>query len=334
MGTIRRQNKKNNKRQSMDYKSYVEINESSFVNPGVYKPSEHTQKLEPNRKNTKSPKWSQKSKLRKVRNFIIILFIVAILGSAIFGFVYLFNSDIFKIENVVYNGVSHLTEDECSALANINTNENLLNVDEGTIISRLKKDAWIQDASINRKFPNTLEVNITERTITAVVEVPANEKNKSLSLSTSSINENTKVRNWAISSDRVWLMPIPEKNSDVAKQISQQIYEDLNGVLHIVDVLPSVNPEIGYKCTDDSINNATDVVSSMTTDLKNQVKYIRASDTQSSSFILNNGVEVSIGTSDDMRNKERVVLELLDKHQGKISYINVRNAAKPTWRSM
>ena len=125
-------------------------------------------------------------------------------------------------------------------------------------------------------------------------------------------------------------MPIPEKNSDVAKQISQQIYEDLNGVLHIVDVLPSVNPEIGYKCTDDSINNATDVVSSMTTDLKNQVKYIRASDTQSSSFILNNGVEVSIGTSDDMRNKERVVLELLDKHQGKISYINVRNAAKPT----
>ena len=59
----------------MDYKSYVEINESSFVNPGVYKPSEQTQKLEPNKKNTKTPKRTQKSKLRKVRNFIIIFFI-------------------------------------------------------------------------------------------------------------------------------------------------------------------------------------------------------------------------------------------------------------------
>ena len=32
-------------------------------------------------------------------------------------------------------------------------------------------DAWVQDVSVNRVFPDTLEIVVTERTITAVVDV-------------------------------------------------------------------------------------------------------------------------------------------------------------------
>ena len=38
--------------------------------------------------------------------------------------------------------------------------------------SACSKDAWVDDVSVNRVFPNTLELAVTERTITAVVDVP------------------------------------------------------------------------------------------------------------------------------------------------------------------
>lgn len=129
-------------------------------------------------------------------------------------------------------------------------------------------------------------------------------------------------------------MPVPDKNSEAAKNISQQIFTDAEGVMHVVDVSPSVQPEIGAYCTDDPVNNAIDVVAAMTTDLKNQVKYVKASDANSTNLFLNNGVEIAVGTSENLREKERVAQELLSKYEGKISYINVRNANNPTWRSI
>lgn len=125
-------------------------------------------------------------------------------------------------------------------------------------------------------------------------------------------------------------MPVPDKNSEKAKNINPQIYADVEGVMHIVDVSPSVAPQIGSYSTDDTVNCAIDVVASMTTELKSQVKNVKATDASSANLFLNNGVEVSVGTSENMREKERVCLELLKKYEGKISYINVRNPSNPT----
>ena len=132
----------------------------------------------------------------------------------------------------------------------------------------------------------------------------------------------------------MWLMPVPDKNSEAGKKINPKIYEDVEGVMHVVEVSPSVQPDIGAYCTDDPVKNAINVVADMTTDLKNQVKNVKATDANSTNLFLNNGVEIAVGTSEDLREKERVAKELLEKYEGKISYINVRNANNPTWRSI
>ena len=49
---------------------------------------------------------------------------------------------------------------------------------------------------------------------------------------------------------------------------------------------------------------------------------------------LNNGVEIAFGDSSDIRDKERVCLELMREHPGKIAYINVRTVNKPIWRAV
>ena len=265
----------------------------------------------------------KKRKTKRIRTFIIVLVVILVVGF-LGAYAYAYTTDSFKIEKIEINGVQHLTDDEMNQLIDVSDDATLLKVDTDIIKKRLKRDAWIQDVDVVLKFPDTLVINVTERPITAIVEIPTSSESASSSY----------VRNWAISADHIWLMPVPDKNSDVGKSINQQIYEDVEGVMHIVDVSPSVSPEIGSPCTDEAVNNAIDVVASMTTDLKNQVKNVKATDANSTNLILNNGVEIAVGTSENLREKERVCQELLQKYEGKISYINVRNSANPTWRSL
>ncbi|MDO5329433.1 MAG: FtsQ-type POTRA domain-containing protein [Coriobacteriia bacterium] len=281
--------------------------------------------------NTKERK-KKKRKIKALRVFIITL-IILILLSAGAGYFYLCYTDAFPITRVQINGADHLTEDEMLKLANVSDEDTLLKVDTEIIKTRLKLDAWIEDVEIVRAFPNTLVLNVKERTITAIVEVPTSIQNSKTTTQGSTMTTGT-VRNWAISKDHMWLMPVPDKNSEAGKKINQQIYDDVEGVMHIVDVSPSLKPEIGKYCTDESVNCAIDVVASMTTELKDQVKNVKAADPGSTTLELKNGVEVSLGTSEDIRDKERVCLELLQKYDGKISYINVRNPNNPTWRTI
>lgn len=263
----------------------------------------------------------KKKKRNRILRRVIIIFVLLIIATCVGAYSYFYFTDSFKIQDVKINGVNHLTQDEMDQLIDIPDGETLLKVDTDTIIKRLKRDAWIKDVQILPQFPSTLVINITERDIAAVVEVPSTTKDK-------------QVRNWAISADHMWLMPIPDINSEAAKNINQQIYNDLNGVMHIVDVSPSVQPEISTYCTDEPVNCAIDVVRAMTTDLKSQVKNVKATDANSTNLFLNNGVEIAVGNADNIREKERVAQELLTKYDGKISYINVRNPQNPTWRSI
>lgn len=131
---------------------------------------------------------------RKKRNRIIIRVVVilvcCLLIACVGGYAYLYSTDAFKIEHVQVNGVKHLTDDEINQLINIPEDATLLKVDSETIEKRLKRDAWIQDVSIIPSFPDTLTINITERPITAIVEVPISSAEKTY-------------RNWAISADHM-----------------------------------------------------------------------------------------------------------------------------------
>ena len=252
----------------------------------------------------------------KLRIAIIAIVLLLFVG----GGIGLYLSPVFKIENINIEGAEHLTNEEMIALAAVPSDTTLLRVSTSQIQKNCERDAWIESVSVRKDFPNTLTLVVTEREIAAVVEVPSES-----SYST---------RLWAISLDDMWLMPIPDKDSEAGQAISQQIYDDVENVMRIVDVPYSVVAEIGTYCTDSNINNAISIVSNMTTELKDEVTKVSATDSDSTTITLSNGVEVSFGTSDNLREKERIVLELLEEHEGSISYINVRSVNNPTWRSL
>ena len=93
-------------------------------------------------------------------------------------------------------------------------------------------------------------------------------------------------------------------------------------------------PEAGSQCNNPNISNALAIIDGMSTELADQVKSVSAASSDSTALTLNNGVEIAFGDSSDIRDKERVCLELMREHPGKIAYINVRTVNKPIWRAV
>lgn len=249
--------------------------------------------------------------------FLVFIFVVAALAM---GVVYIYSSNLLSIEEVRVSGVNHLTAEEMSQLAAVPAGSTLLRVDVNAIEDRLKANAWVEDVQVNRVFPHTLELAITERGIAAVVEVTSVEEQA--------------VQSWAISKDGIWLMNIPTKASEAAQEISAQIYEDATHVLHITEVPLDIHPEEGAACTDESVLNALAIVSGFTTSLADQVAVVSATDTANTILTLNNGIQIAFGTAENIRDKERVCLKLMEQYSDQISYINVRIVDKPTWRAV
>lgn len=259
----------------------------------------------------------RKSSRRYLMRFIVIIGVVVALLA---GWAALYNSPAFTIDHVQVNGVEHLTNDEVSQLASVPAGSTLLRVDTEAVADRMKQTAWIEDAEVKRVFPSTLEIDVTERTVQAVVEIPT--------------SSGSAVKSWAIADDHMWLMPIPDKGSEAAKTTSSKIYEDAEAVLHIVDVPYGTKAEIGSICADYNVNNALAIVDGMTTELSDQVVKVSAAGAAETTLILESGVEIAFGEAEDIRDKERVILKILEENPDGVAYINVRMVEAPTWRAV
>lgn len=248
---------------------------------------------------------------------IIIFLVVAIIAAGAF---ILTRSDLFPVNRITVSGVHHLTDQETATLAAVPEGTTLINVDAGGIEGRLESNPWILDATIERRFPDTLNLNITEREIVAVVDVV--------------IDDNDNQQTWALASDGTWLMQIPDRNSEEGQQLAPQVYEDVDAALHISSVPYGAVPEAGEHCDDPNISNALAIIDGMSTELADQVRSVSAASSDSTVLTLDNGVEIAFGDSSDIRDKERVCLELMKEHPGTIAYINVRTVNKPIWRAV
>lgn len=259
-------------------------------------------------------------RVKSRRHLVRAIAIVGVLVVLLAGWAALYNSQAFSIANVSVNGVEHLTSDEMSQLADVPTDTTLLRVDTDVIAKRLLQNAWIEDVQINRVFPDTLEISVTERAVAAIVEIPT--------------SSGASVKQWAIAEDHIWLMPIPEADSEAAKTTSAQIYNDAAEKLHIVDVPYGTQAEIGQECTDGNVNNALDIIAGMTTDLADRVVKVSAAGTAETTLVLDTGVEIAFGKAEDIRDKERVILKILEENPDGVAYINVRMVETPTWRAV
>lgn len=272
-----------------------------------------------NQRDERRAKSMQRAIRATRRPLIIIGCIVAAVIIVLVALAVVSRTDTFKIENISFSGADHLTSAEANALVTVPADATLLNVDTKSIENNLLRDSWIESVDIKREFPSTLQIDITERKLAAIVEIPMGSAQT--------------IQNWAIGADGVWIMAIPDKDSELGQQISPKIYEDAESAIHITGVQVGLVPEMGKECSDANVNNALKIITGLTTQLADQIKSVTATDPESTVITLDSNVEIAFGAADNIREKERVCLEIMEM-KPTVVYINVRVVDRPTYKAV
>ncbi|MGN0261753.1 MAG: cell division protein FtsQ/DivIB [Eggerthellaceae bacterium] len=251
-----------------------------------------------------------------VSRVLVGVIIVAMLG---LSGALLAMTPLFPVKDVAVEGANSLTEEEVTQMAAVPEGSTLLRVNTAEIEGRLEDSPFVKTAKVSRELPGTLKVDITEDEIAAIVEITSTETRRT--------------ERWAIDSDGVWIVQIPDEGSEEAANIPTSVYERLGDYRTIVDVPVGPAPVAGTKCTDAPVLNALQIINGLSTELKDQVVTVSATDNHNTTLVLEDGVEISFGDSSDIRTKERICLKLLEENEGWIASINVRVVDRPTWRS-
>ena len=106
-----------------------------------------------------------KRRRRKRRFFRGIIFLIV--SAAVLGFfVYV---PFFTLSEIKLVGAKYLTEEDIMKVGNIYMGEQLFRLETDVVQSRLSKDLRIEEVSVRRHLPHTLEVTIKERIPLATV---------------------------------------------------------------------------------------------------------------------------------------------------------------------
>ena len=191
----------------------------------------------------------------------------------------------------------------------------LLNYDEAAIVANLKRNPWIADVSISRAFPDRLRVTVTERTVRAYVMM------------------NSGSVTWCMGQDGVWVEPIKFEVGEGQSIAEAALAASIEtGALLITDVPQTVNPMAGQPADDEVFQAINSYHEEFSDELWNQIVSINASSVEGISCILESGIEISLGSPTSITAKETVIQQLLSKYPNRLTYINVRVPASPSYR--
>ena len=97
---------------------------------------------------------------RSLRRFFRGLIFIVVSAAVLGFFVYV---PFFTLSEIKLDGAKYLTEEDILRIGNIYMGEQLFRLETDVVQSRLSKDLRIEEVSVRRKLPHTLEIKIKER---------------------------------------------------------------------------------------------------------------------------------------------------------------------------
>jgi len=102
----------------------------------------------------------KKDKPKKSKKGLVVISIIFII--ILTGFI-LMNVDICKINNVEVISNDRVSVEQIKELANFDQYNNLFAINKVKIKEDIKKNAYIEEVNVSRKFPNTVKITVKER---------------------------------------------------------------------------------------------------------------------------------------------------------------------------
>ena len=145
----------------------VENNKTTRTNTKVNKTKSTNNRINKNLKaNIKSKELTKENQIKKINRNRIRISILLILFIAICGTIYYLTTPIFNVASIDVYGNSKNSVDTYISLSEINLNEtNIFAFTNTSIEKRLKENSYVEKVKIEKKFPNKVELHITERNV-------------------------------------------------------------------------------------------------------------------------------------------------------------------------
>ncbi len=264
-----------------------------------------------------------KGKGKIVGGIIVALVVLAVVA------VVVINSGLFAATDIQIRGSEHVTKHDAIQLIDLPENTSLFNVNPDQITEGLKQNPWVSGVDVQRQFPHTLIITPTERKVIAIAYISSDDLA------------------WAIGDDDTWIAPL-STSVDVDDQgnvtATGEGANTLTGIdaalalakhygaVLLTDVSADVAPVSGQAVNSKAVKAGLDYVRGFSSEFLGQVKDISTPSVEAISANLDNGIEVSLGDSDDIAKKERIVTKLLSQVEG-VTYINVRSPGNYTFRN-
>lgn len=239
------------------------------------------------------------------------------------------NSGLFAATDIQIQGSEHVTKHDAIQLIDLPENTSLFNVNPDQITEGLKQNPWVSGVNVQRQFPHTLIITPTERKVIAIAYISSDDLA------------------WAIGDDDTWIAPLSTsvdvddqdnvtatgKGANTLTGIDAALaFAKHYGAVLLTDVSADVAPVSGQAVNSKAVKAGLDYVRGFSSEFLGQVKDISTPSVEAISANLDNGIEVSLGDSDDIAKKERIVTKLLSQVEG-VTYINVRSPGNYTFRN-
>ena len=239
------------------------------------------------------------------------------------------NSGLFAATDIQIEGSEHVTKHDAMQLISLPESTSLFNVNPDQITEDLKQNPWVSGVDVQRQFPHTLIITPTERKVIAIAYMSSDDLA------------------WAIGDDDTWIAPL-STSVEVDDQgnviTSGQGASTLSGIdaalalakhygaVLLTDVSADVEPVSGQPVSSKAVKAGLDYARGFSSEFLAQIKDISTPSVEAISANLDSGIEVSLGDSDDIAKKERIVTKLLSQVEG-VTYINVRSPGNYTFRN-
>ena len=110
--------------------------------------------------------------LRRAAPAMLALTVAGAVGTGVWaGYRFVTTSPRFAIDAIAVNGVHALSPDQVRAQLPIALGDNVFLADLDAAEARLEAEPWIADASVRRRLPRTIEIDVVERQAAAIVEL-------------------------------------------------------------------------------------------------------------------------------------------------------------------
>lgn len=264
------------------------------------------------------PSPMQKSQKKRKPLIVRILFwLLGIVCALFITVLILAMTPLFTIEHVDYVASEHVTSEDLQQLAPIQDGTTLLSVNPFVLNAELRKNPWVESVVLERDFPSTLKISVVEKKVLALVETA-----------------NAEVA-WYLGEDKTWIEPAALPTGEGANNAESILsLATSSHTLLIKDVPDSLSPKAGAPVTDEEVLGALQFKQDFSTDLSEKIALYSAPNTAAYSATLQSGVVIALGDTSDIASKEAVILALLEKHPNQLTYINVKDPSKPTYRKI